>query len=208
MSLRALCMNVHACAFYLSVRKQGNETPGGSLAYGYVRALEVLSQSQKANCSFAEVFARSSRVWRLWNANTRTVGAYTCIFARPAAVASATKVRVGWGRRTNRMYSRSDGTLRTSTPLGNFSLASAVERAGSTYRHTRTRVLHVHHWAKRTLFVVLQVGMCTIGSNVSHGNAQERTMHLSPCFQLAGVARLCDAVSCSESSTRRTCVVK
>lgn len=43
-------------------------------------------------------------------------------------------------------------------------------------------------------------------SNVSQSRAYDHTMHLSPCFQLAGVARLCNAVSCNESSTRRTCV--
>jgi len=41
---------------------------------------------------------------------------------------------------------------------------------------------------------------------MSQSHAYDHTMHLSPCFQLAGVARLCKAVSCNESSTRRTCV--
>ena len=58
---------------------------------------------------------------------------------RPAVAARGNHGAGGRGaRRTNRMYSRSDGTLYTSTPFGNLSLASVVESSGCTCTHTRS----------------------------------------------------------------------
>ena len=68
------------------------------------------------------------------------------LYVRSVAAARGNHGAGGRGaRRTNRMYSRSDGTLYTSTPLGNLSLASAVESSGSTCTHTGCVVVCI--WA-------------------------------------------------------------
>ena len=83
------------------------------------------------------------------------------IHIRSAAAARGNHGAGGRGaRRTNRMYSRSDGTLYTSTPLGNLSLASAVESSGSTCTHTGCVVVCI--WATRSLVTEVQVGMYTV----------------------------------------------
>ena len=145
----------------------------------------------------------SSWVWCLRKANARVRrGMCVCSWRRRRAP----QPRCGGrgARRTNRMYSRSDGTLYTSTPLGNLSLASTVESSGSTC--TQTRCVGCLIGRHIPLSAEEQGGNVFYDGNVSRSHAYDHTMHLSPCFQLAGVARLCSAVSCNESSTRRTCV--
>ena len=83
------------------------------------------------------------------------------LYVRSVAAARGNHGAGGRGaRRTNRMYSRSDGTLYTSTPFGNLSLASAVESSGSTCTHTGCVVVCI--WATRSLVTEVQVGMYTV----------------------------------------------